>query len=79
MRKLFTLKEIDNLDIKTIHKLYKEYVSKSQVDLIGSFGFGNDTVEYAEGSYLYLKMEKKSLILLEELAYLDTVTIIQEF
>ena len=48
MRKLFTLKEIDNLDIKTIHKLYKEYVSKSQVDLIGSFGFGNDTVEYAE-------------------------------
>lgn len=39
MPKLFNVNEIDNLDIKTIHKLYKEYVSKSQVDLIGSFGF----------------------------------------
>jgi len=59
MAKLFNVNEIDNLDIKTIHKLYKEYVSKSQVDLIGSFGFGNDLVDYAEGSYLYLKNGRK--------------------
>jgi len=33
--------------------MYGSYVSKSQVDLIGSFGFGKTTVEYAEGMYIH--------------------------
>ena len=58
-KKLLSVEDAENLDIKEVHKLYKKYISKSQVELIGSFGFGNDLVDYAEGSYIYLKNGKR--------------------
>jgi putrescine aminotransferase len=58
-KKLYSVSDAENLNITEIHNLYKKYISKSQVELIGSFGFGNDLVDYAEGSYIYLKNGKK--------------------
>ena len=56
-----SVEDAENLDIKEVHKLYKKYIfKKSQVELIGSFWLGNDLVDYAEGSYIYLKKWKKN-------------------
>lgn len=58
-KKLLTVENAEELSINAVHNYYKDYISKSQVDLIGSFGFGNDLVEKAEGSYIYLKDGRK--------------------
>ena len=41
---LFTWQECAEFDIEKVQGLYRKYVSKSQVDLIGSFGFGRTVV-----------------------------------
>ena len=58
-KKLLSIEDAENLSIDAVQNYYKEYISKSQVDLIGSFGFGNDLVEKAEGSYIFLKNGRK--------------------
>lgn len=58
---LYSLNEIENLDIIDIWELYKKYVNAGQVDLISSFGFGKDLVNYAEGCWIYTKDKKKIL------------------
>ena len=58
-KKLLSIEDAENLSINAVQNYYKEYISKSQVDLIGSFGFGNDLVEKAEGSYIFLKNGRK--------------------
>jgi len=50
---LYSWQECAEFDIDYIHELYREYVSKSQVDLIGSFGFGRAVAVRAEGMYIY--------------------------
>ncbi len=52
-RDLYTWEQCAEFDIGKIHDLYKEYVNKSQVNLIGSFGFGRGAVVRAEGMYIY--------------------------
>ena len=42
--KLIKSSEIDSLNIETVWDLYRKYINNSQVDLISTFGFGNDTV-----------------------------------
>ena len=61
MKKLYSLDDIENLSIDDIFDLYKKYVNFSQVDLISSFGFGQDLVEKAEAMYIYTKNGKKIL------------------
>lgn len=50
---LYTWQECAEFDIGTVQELYRQYVSKSQVDLIGSFGFGRAVAVRAEGMYIY--------------------------
>jgi putrescine aminotransferase len=50
---LYTWQECAEFDIETIQGLFREYFSKSQVDLIGSFGFGRAVATHAEGMYIY--------------------------
>ena len=50
---LFTWQECAEFDIEKVQAIYREYVSKSQVDLIGSFGFGRAVAVRAEGMYIY--------------------------
>jgi len=49
----YTWQECAEFDIGKIQELYREYFSKSQVDLIGSFGFGRAVAVHAEGMYIY--------------------------
>jgi putrescine aminotransferase len=55
MKKLYTLQDVENLDINEIHTLYKKFVNNTRVELLSSFGFGNDIVDHAEGMYIYLR------------------------
>lgn len=51
--KLYTWQECAEFDITKIQGLFREYISKSQVDLIGSFGFGRAVAVRAEGMYIH--------------------------
>jgi putrescine aminotransferase len=50
---LYTWQECAEFDIEKVQELYREYLSKSQVDLIGSFGFGRTVAVRSEGMYIY--------------------------
>jgi len=58
---MYSIKDAENLSIDKIWELYRKYINNSQVDLISSFGFGKDTVKYAEGIYIYTHNDKKIL------------------
>ena len=58
---LIKTSEVETLNIETIWDLYRKYVNNSQVDLISTFGFGNDTISHAEGMYIYTNNKKKIL------------------
>ncbi|WP_100446762.1 aspartate aminotransferase family protein [Glycomyces xiaoerkulensis] len=53
--RLIDIEEAEQLSLKEVQQLYREYVNSSQVSLMRSFGFGRELVERAEGCYLYLK------------------------
>ena len=58
---LFTWQECAEFDIEKIQELYREYISKSQADLIGSFGFGRTVAVHSEGMYIYTSDGRKIL------------------
>jgi putrescine aminotransferase len=57
--KLYTWQECADFDIKKIYELYREDVNKSQVGMIGSFGFGRAVAVRAEGMYIYTSDGRK--------------------
>ncbi|WP_460540759.1 aspartate aminotransferase family protein [Glycomyces halotolerans] len=52
---MIDIEAAEQLSLKEVQRLYRDYVNSSQVSLMSSFGFGRDLVERAEGCYLYLK------------------------
>ncbi|WP_329269282.1 aspartate aminotransferase family protein [Streptomyces sp. NBC_01451] len=61
MPDLLTLDQAERLGIDQVHDLYGRYVSRSQVSLIGTFGFGRDLVESAEGAWIHLRDGRRIL------------------
>lgn len=61
MADLITLDECEALGIDRVHELYRDHVSRSQVSLIGSFGFGRDLVDHAEGAWIHLRDGRRIL------------------
>ncbi|MFE9421323.1 aspartate aminotransferase family protein [Kitasatospora sp. NPDC006697] len=61
MTELITLDECEQLTTEQVHDLYRRYVSRSQVSLIGSFGFGRDLVDHAEGCWIHLRDGRRIL------------------
>ncbi|MBI5741705.1 MAG: aspartate aminotransferase family protein [Nitrospirae bacterium] len=59
--KLYRWQECAEFDIEKIQELYREYFNKSQVELIGSFGFGRAVASHAEGMYIYTSDGRKIL------------------
>ncbi|WP_213453321.1 aspartate aminotransferase family protein [Rhizomonospora bruguierae] len=55
MSKLFSIDECERLTASQVHDLYRTYVSRSQVSLMTSFGFGRELVDYAEGPWVYMR------------------------
>jgi len=58
---LFTWQECAEFDIEKVQELYREYISKSQADLISSFGFGRTVAVRSEGVYIYTSDGRKIL------------------
>ena len=58
---LYTVRSAEELSTKDVHALYEKYVSKSQVNLMTTFGFGRELVDYAEGPWIYLRDGRRVL------------------
>lgn len=61
MSELISLDECEQLSVKQVHDLYRSYVSRSQVSLMTSFGFGRELVDRAEGPWVYMRDGRKVL------------------
>ncbi|WP_030246959.1 aspartate aminotransferase family protein [Streptomyces sp. NRRL S-350] len=61
MSELLTVEQAESMTTEQVHDLYRRYVSRSQVSLIGSFGFGRDLVDHAEGAWIHLRDGRRIL------------------
>ncbi|MEV7194735.1 aspartate aminotransferase family protein [Streptomyces sp. NPDC093510] len=61
MSELLTLDDCENMTSDRVHELYRGHVSRSQVSLIGSFGFGRDLVDHAQGAWIHLRDGRRVL------------------
>ncbi len=59
--KLYRVEDCDSLSLEDTQDLYRKFVSSSQVEAISAFGFGRELVDYAEGSWFYLRNGRKIL------------------
>jgi len=60
-KKLLSIEDCHQLNINEIKKLYKNHISNALVSIFEGFSFGNETVKYAEGQYIYTNQNKKIL------------------
>lgn len=61
MGTLIDVEQCEQMGIAQIHDLYRRYISRSQVSLLGSFGFGRDLVDRAEGCWIVLRDGRRIL------------------
>ncbi|RCG26251.1 aminotransferase class III-fold pyridoxal phosphate-dependent enzyme [Sphaerisporangium album] len=61
MSELIGIDECENLTVKQVQDLYRRYVSRSQVNLMTSFGFGRELVERAEGAWIWTRDGRRIL------------------
>ena len=54
----YSFEDACDLSIEQVHNLFAKHINKAQVDLISSFGFGRDIVNYSEGCWIYTKNKK---------------------
>jgi putrescine aminotransferase len=59
--KLLRIDDCDKLDINTVWQYYRDYVNAAQVDLISSFGFGQELIVKAQGCTLKTQSGKEIL------------------
>ena len=60
-KKLYSLQEAKNLDIKEVQKLYHDFINPNQTKIFSSLPYGQDIFESAEGTFLYTNKGKKIL------------------
>ena len=60
-KKLYSLQEAKNLDIKEVQKLYHDFINPNQTKIFSSLPYGQDIFESAEGTFLYTSKGKKIL------------------
>jgi putrescine aminotransferase len=58
---LISLDAAARLSSKQVHDLYRQYASRSQVELMTSFGFGRELVDSAEGVWIRLRDGRRVL------------------
>ncbi|SCL33611.1 putrescine aminotransferase [Micromonospora nigra] len=61
MPQLIGLDEAEQLSTAQVHELYRAHVSRSQVSLMTTFGFGRELVECAEGVWIHLRDGRRIL------------------
>ncbi|MDC1096615.1 aminotransferase class III-fold pyridoxal phosphate-dependent enzyme [Pelagibacteraceae bacterium] len=60
-KKLYTLEEAENLSIKNVHELYKNFINPNQTSIFSSLPFGKELFESAEGVHMFTEHGKKVL------------------
>lgn len=58
---MYSIADATKFEIDEIWELYRKHVNPSQVELIGTFPFGRETVESAEGCWIKLKSGRRIL------------------
>jgi putrescine aminotransferase len=61
MPDLISIEDCEELAVRQVHDLYRQYVSRSQVSLMTSFGFGRELAERAEGAWIWTRDGRKIL------------------
>ncbi|RGC65953.1 Putrescine aminotransferase [Micromonospora sp. MW-13] len=61
MPSLIGVNEAEQLSTRQVHELYRAHVSRSQVSLMTTFGFGRELVEHAEGVWIRLRDGRRVL------------------
>lgn len=61
MANLFTTKDVDDLDIRAVHELYRQHVSPSLVNLTKTFPFGRDRIVRAQGAHIFTQDGRRIL------------------
>jgi putrescine aminotransferase len=61
MPELMSVDDAERLSVDEVHDLYRRYVSRSQVSLMTSFGFGRELVDHAEGVWVVLRDGRRIL------------------
>ncbi|GGO10537.1 aspartate aminotransferase family protein [Microbispora rosea subsp. aerata] len=61
MSGLISLDECERLSAEQVHDLYRRHVSRSQVSLMTSFGFGRELVDRAEGAWIWTRDGRRIL------------------
>jgi putrescine aminotransferase len=57
-KKLLTFEQVENLKLNEVRSLYKNFYNPGMEKLNGSFGFGNELVDYAEGINIHTENGK---------------------
>jgi putrescine aminotransferase len=60
-QQLISLGQAGQLSTEEVHELYRHHVSRSQVSLMTTFGFGRELVERAEGTSIWLRDGRRVL------------------
>lgn len=61
MPQLINLDKAEQLSTRQVHELYRAHVSRSQVSLMTTFGFGRELVDHAEGVWIRLRDGRRIL------------------
>jgi putrescine aminotransferase len=61
MAELISVEQAEQLSVREVHDLYRQYVNRSQVGLMTSFGFGRELIDHAEGAYVHTKDGRRIL------------------
>ena len=60
-KKLFTVKDCNELTNKQVRELYKKHINPSIEQIFGAFDLGHEIIDHAEGVWLYTKNNEKIL------------------
>ncbi len=60
-KKLYTVEEAKNLDIREVQKLYDSFINPNQTGIFSSLPYGKEIFDTAEGVFMYTKEGKKIL------------------
>jgi putrescine aminotransferase len=61
MPHLIGIDEAEQLGTRQVQQLYRDHVSRSQVSLMTTFGFGRELVDHAEGVWIHLRDGRRVL------------------
>ena len=60
-KSLYTVEDADNLNVKEVVELYKNYINPNQSQIFSNLPYGKDLFKSAQGVHIYTNSGKKIL------------------